>query len=585
MGEPALRIYGRSVILPILCLLFVCLLFVAGPSRAATAPKDSLSWCGTSPSGFAVSSAIHRDQLRRLEKQRAKGAAALSFPEASRAGDVAVLVDDGSLVVQPKLLDLDDFGLQYVPQKKGGLVVSPSSDPVAGDIGEQIVLGDDESRLVQFAKGFKFRFYNKSYTKMFVHSDGNLTFGVPDDGSSARDLGRLVGGPPRIAPLFTDLDPAAASGNGGVYVMTSKTKVVVTWLEVPEFGRAGNRNTFQAVLYSNGRITFAFGRLDAQAAIVGVAPGGGGQVQLLDYTADLPTAPLKAAIAERFATSRSFDHLAVGPAFFREFADDYDHLIVFLDFSESLGGAFAFELTVKNDIRGIGDGVFDFSAQAGSRGRLRSFVQMGALSRYPDHPEDEFAGTNNTLDLLGQEAGHRWLAKLHFIDESGQRSDALLGRDLSHWSFCHNSLASDMEGNLIREDGGDRFTSIGATEGYSPLDQYAMGLIAAADVPPFYYVDGCTNPGRSPQVGATLQGRRIDVTIGQIVAAEGPRVPAAAKAPHSFNMAFVLVAEAGQFPSEDSIAKVDRIRAAWEAYFARATDGNGAVKTALKPRR
>jgi hypothetical protein len=57
------------------------------------------------------------------------------------------------------------------------------------------------------------------------------------------------------------------------------------------------------------------------------------------------------------------------------------------------------------------------------------------------------------------------------------------------------------------------------------------------------------------------------------------------KAPHRFNVTFVLVSPAGQFPSEASIAKVDRIRAAWEPYFAQATDGNGAVSTALKSRR
>jgi large repetitive protein len=212
---------------------------------------------------------------------------------------------------------------------------------------------------------------------------------------------------------------------------------------------------------------------------------------------------------------------------------------------------------------------------------------MGTLSRYPDDPQTTFLGTNTTLDLLGQESGHRWLAFLRFIDENGQANDALLGRDLAHWSFCHNSLASDMEGNEIREDGGDRFTTINATARYSPLDQYAMGLIPAEDVPPFFYVDGCSNPGAAPEIGIGMQGHRVDVTIQQIIAAEGARVPAANKAPHDFKMAFLLVAPADPGPSDAGIAHVDRIRAAWEPYFAGATDGNGSVSTALKlkPRR
>ena len=62
-------------------------------------------------------------------------------------------------------------------------------------------------------------------------------------------------------------------------------------------------------------------------------------------------------------------------------------------------------------------------------------------------------------------------------------------------------------------------------------------------------------------------------------------MPAANKAPHRFNMAFVVVGPPGEAPSDDAIAHVDRIRAAWEPYFAQATDGRGSVHTTLKLRR
>jgi hypothetical protein len=567
--------YGRS-----LSLLVLGFLLISGSLHGATVPDHP--WCGTTRSGFAAQAAIHQDHQRRLDRDR--GRAMRTLPEAARVGDVAVLVDDGSMVIHPNPLDLSNFGVQYVPQRRGGMVASPFGDPVSEEIGDRLPLGDDDAREVAFPRGFRFRFFGRVYTRMFVHSDGNLTFVAPDAASSERSLDRVLGGPPRIAPLFADLNPEAALGDGGVYVLATPARIVVTWLEVPVFGQI-NRNTFQAVLYSDGRISFAFGELAAQEAVVGIAPGSGGQVQLLDYTANLPSGVIRVGIAERFVRTRSFDHLAVAKAFFREFADVYDHLIVFLDFPQSLGGGFAFEMTVKNDVRGLGVGVFDSTAQVGSRGRLRSFVQMGTLSRYPDDPEAEVLGTNSTLDVLGQEAGHRWLSFLHFIDENGARSDALLGRDLAHWSFCHNSLASDMEGNEYREDGGERFTTIAATDRFSPLDQYAMGLIPAAQVPPVYYVEGCAmDRDAAPQIGVTVQGRRVDVTIHQIIAAEGARVPDSRRAPHSFNMAFILVAEAGQFPSAESIAHVDRIRAAWGPYFAQATDGNGAVNTTLVPR-
>jgi hypothetical protein len=213
---------------------------------------------------------------------------------------------------------------------------------------------------------------------------------------------------------------------------------------------------------------------------------------------------------------------------------------------------------------------------------LRSFVQLGSLSHYSDNPDTAVLRTNSSLDILGHESGHRWLATLHF---GGDRNDALLGRQRAHWSFCHNSLASELEGNLIREDGGDRFTTIGATDSYSPLDLYAMGLIPPEDVPPFFYVDGCSNREAAPEVGIVLQGHRVDLTIDDIIAAEGPRVPAANKAPHDFKMAFILVSPPGQFPSEETIAKLDRIRAQWEPYYIQITHGLATVDTTLKTRR
>ena len=570
-----MRTYGRSFLIFLLCLLF------ALPVLAASPPPDPDSWCGTAQWNLAVNLALHADHQRRLERQRAAEKALRTFPAAVKVGDVAALTDDGSIIIQPNQQDIANFGVQFVPQKKGGYVASPSGDPVSEEIGDRLGLGDDDAAAIQFPKGFKFKFYNKSYTKLFVQSDGNLTFVAPDAESSGRDLSRLIAGPPRIAPFFDDLNPATATGDGGVYVLTDKTRIVVTWLDLPEFGTT-NRNTFQAVLYATGRITFAFGGLDGQTAVVGIAPGSGGQVQLVDYKADLPTGVLKTGIAERFATEKAVDNLAIAKAFFREFADDYDHLIVFLDFPQSFGNAFAFEFTVKNEVRGIGQDVVDFSGAAGSKGRMRSFVQMGTLSRYPADPETTFLGTNNSLDLLGQESGHRWLAFLNFIDGNGQRSDALLGRDLAHWSFCHNTLASDMEGNEIREDGGDHFTTIAATERYSPLDQYAMGLIGPDDVPPFFYVDQCDNRAAAPQINVVMLGHRIDVTVDQVIAAEGPRVPAASKSPHKFNMAFIVVGPPGEAPSDEAIAHVDRIRAAWEPYYVQATDGHGSVDTTLK---
>jgi hypothetical protein len=563
----------RSLVVALLCLP------LAVPVLAKTSDPEDGHWCGTTKFGVGIEMGVHFNHQSELDRARAtEKSARASAPNAYKVGDIAVIEDDGSIVIQPNPVDVADFGIQYVPQKKGGYVVSPSSDPILEDVGNEVTLDDDDHVDVPLPKGFKFKFFNKAYTKLYVQSDGNITFGAADDESSERDLSRLAGGPARIAPFFADLNPSVG---GNVFVKTDKAKVVVTWRDVPEFG-AHNRNNFQVVMYATGRITFAFGHLDGRDALVGISPGSTTAVQIVDYKGELPAGPVNAVIAERFATTQALDNLAIAKAFFRNFADDYDHLVVFLDFDQSLGQAFAFEITIKNEIKGIGEDIFDFSKFAGStKGRLRSFVQMGSLSHYPADPTTTFLGTNNSLDILGQETGHRWLVKFKFLDQNGDKNPNMLGRQDVHWNFCYNSFASDMEGNEIREDGSDRFTTVASTERYSRLDMYAMGLIGAEDVPDSFYVDPCINKAGAPQTGIGIIGQRMPVTMDSILAAEGPRVPNWTKAPHTFNEAFILVTPGGG-PTDGALEKLDRLRAAWEPYFANAVEGRGSVSTAIK---
>ena len=217
---------------------------------------------------------------------------------------------------------------------------------------------------------------------------------------------------------------------------------------------------------------------------------------------------------------------------------------------------------------------------------MRSFVQMGALAHYPTDPDQVFLRTNSTMDVLGQETGHRWGAFLSFKDPStGGVSSALLGRAFSHWSFLFNSDASDLEGNEIQDQGGGTFKSVDSTVGFGPLDLYIMGLIPPSEVPPLFIVrSGDVLPEAPPEAGVQLHGERVDLTIDDVIAAEGPRVPSSAQAPHSFNMAFVLVERNGQAPSAASLQKLETFRTRWEAYFGEATKGLGSVDTSLRDR-
>jgi hypothetical protein len=292
-------------------------------------------------------------------------------------------------------------------------------------------------------------------------------------------------------------------------------------------------------------------------------------------------------VGERFASQPQLDLVALTVKFYRTHPDNYDQLVFWTD-APLITDAFAYETTVKNEIQGIGVDTYDLAGDFGSAGRLRSLVVMDWLGKYPDNPSQKFLGENNTLSLIGQESGHRWLAFMDFRDHLGARSDAILGRDLAHWSFFFDSDASVMEGNNIEDLGGGSFRTVGAVQRYSLLDQYAMGLVPDTAVPTFFYVENPVNASASrtresaPEVGVTFNGTRRDVLIQDIIAINGPRIPSAADSARVHRQAFVYVPGAGRTADAGQVNKLDQIRRAWETFFLQATDGRMAAVTGLR---
>ena len=121
------------------------------------------------------------------------------------------------------------------------------------------------------------------------------------------------------------------------------------------------------------------------------------------------------------------------------------------------------------------------------------------------------------------------------------------------------------------------------------LDQYAMGLVRDVEVPPFFYVENPTNPigqpctaESAPQVGVTFNGTRREVLIQDIIAVHGPRTPAANESSRVHRQAFLLVVGQGRSADNAQIAKIDRIRKAWESFFEQATEGRMQAITTLR---
>lgn len=548
-------------------------------------------WCGTTDSGGEIKAAIHRDHLKRLGVEADDLTASAKV---AAAGNVAVIQDNGLAVIAPNKLDLQGTSIVFTPAPRNVYKSVTVPGSLSAAIGTKVGLADDGAVQVNLPRGFSFPYFGKRYSSLFVNADGDITFGKSDAGHgslwgvSDSDFPRFLDGPPRIAALFSDLDPSAATGNGGVYLLVTRTQVTVTWIAVPHGSSQGGDprpSTFQVTLQGSGKITLTYGDLEALFATVGVSPGGGGALQLVDFTADKSIA-FKTALAERFTPYAGFDDFAVGRLFLSRYADVYDHLIIFANFVPApfngQGSLLAYTSILHNAIEGIGLGPID-NRELLSTQQLAALSNMGLLSRYPNDPDAiDFPGNNSVMSLVAHEVGHRWLMYLAFRDANGEDNLSLLDPAGAHWDNNAQASASVLLGNQLQEQSANAYVSTNADSHYGPVDQYAMGLIPPEQVPPFFYVN-LPQTSDWPVVGQAVNGNAVNVTIADVIAANGPRVPDSTGSPKHFKMAFILLTQ-GAAPSAADVAKVDAYSSRWTSFFAAATDGRASVSTQLVPR-
>jgi hypothetical protein len=591
---------------------------------AAPDPK-SILWHDTGAKHVDDSGPFRRSRelLRHARNMKRLASAPLAAAVSADVGNVAVVVDNGRILIPPRPASPFDLavpsGLRFDPAgTSSAFAVSATAAVLETALGPDLALGDDDAKALSatdnaaFNGGAGFRYLGISYRteQIFVGSDGHVTFGAAEASSGTRDAGRHVGGPPRVSPFFADLDP---SGPGSVHANVLSDRIVITWNGVPEFGAdpATNSNTFQVVLRANGVIDLAYGRLDSRFAVVGVAEGHDeGPINEIDLSAALPVTLDAGAIFEEFTpaiATTQMDVLELAREFYRTHTDQYDFLVMFTeDVVDIGGGAFAFHLGLHNDTEGLGfyrtgtaTSRFDACAAIGLAAgcEFESMLNMNRIGLYwPDEqklvdpPIQKFRfaggatldgppgsdqisrrarsmgtlngdfggfgsytlGLNSAMSIMGQEAGHRWLAFPainHPVTGVGPDNADLLGRSLSHWSWFFNvrvpdanfggdPRASSAEGNAIDDLGpsslcvnaGERLFLTARDElidGYTTLDQYFMGLRLPGEVSPFWYIDRPTRPvtgvafpdaqsSASAQDDRLICGKRVDLTIRNI---------------------------------------------------------------------
>ena len=568
--------------------LYLVIAVTAAPVMA----RHGAAGCGTTDTTPAEVLFLHR-QAQRARAARLSPLAATASTNRD-IGNVAIIEAGDGAVETINQFDLDQATLTFTPAASGtpryryaysGL----GYDSSAANQGSPVIaLGDDDSR--QFTLPFTFRFYGAAYTQVFLNSDGNLTFTAAESASSSRSLGRMTGGPPRIAPLFDDLDPSQPSGSVRYYADASH--VVFSWVNVPEWVQSGigTAQTFQVRLYPDGSIQFSYSGVNPVSAVVGIAPGSAAPGTSVVSFHDDPSADYPAAVAERFGNTVEIDIVSVAQKFYETHEDAYDYLVIYNNMGiDAMLAAVAYESTVRSSGAGYSVAPGDYGAQYGSAARLRSVMNMGRLDNYPLDPNAVVplrTGPQDTsLTVLGHESGHLFLAFASIPDPGGSTAKPMIGYGGSHWSFVFNSEASLDEGEQINDLGGGQFVTGTVTKGFAPLDRYLMGFAPSTDVADtFVVLNPNVSPLGHPLSGYFFTGTKFPISVNDVIQAVGRRTPDYTVAQHRYRFGFIMVVAPG---SEDlpsftgSVQQVDTYRQQFVAAYTKFSANLGAADTTL----
>jgi hypothetical protein len=511
-------------------------------------------------------------------------------------GNIFVIEASSELLIFPNAFDLKDRTIRFQPASQGKYTYNVLPGSFNSDASTTISLGDDDSYELALTD-FRFPFAGKPYDRLFINSNGNITFEIGDP--EPPDAKTLLAGPPRIAPFFADLDPEAS---GTIFLTQSKDRLTISWLKVPEFFNNNQfgygENTFQVVLYSNGMIDLNCSKeITATQAVTGIIAGkGNGHLKIVDFSENTSRSRPNSSILEDFRNYESVDIPALMGTVFRNNKDEYDFVTLFSNFDLTpIPGVQAFAINVQNDVKGIGDPsgkgkpIFSDNKKYGSAKRLQNITFLGNLREYPSDPNRDLQDTyTSVLEILAHEVGHRWLSYIK-ISRDGASSGILLGRLKSHWSFFLDSDGSFLEGNQLQQSGSSFSTSSPFTK-YSDLDLYLMGLLSADEVHDSYVVD---HPSQfspnysfaaesSPEPGVKFKGSAVPVRISDVIAENGTRSPDAASSPKKFQHLFVLIVKKENPATAEDLGYLEMIRAQWERYFSVATGGRAEISTGVK---
>jgi hypothetical protein len=226
------------------------------------------------------------------------------------------------------------------------------------------------------------------------------------------------------------------------------------------------------------------------------------------------------------------------------------------------------------------DGLTDSSGRT-VVGYTRQLAERTSTGKVPPY--------NYAISQIAHEMGHRWAA---FASARVGGDTIQLGP--THWArglqapvafpYQRPVEASAMGGGVWQDNLDGTFTQLDddyyvPATGWSYLDLYLMGLIAPSEVPDFFMLRNLVPAGRDANGRPMFKADRTKITLQDVIAVEGPRLPDVEHSQKAFNTGLVLVIEHGKTPSRELIERVNGIRRQWIDYWT-TTTGHRSTMTA-----
>lgn len=241
--------------------------------------------------------------------------------------------------------------------------------------------------------------------------------------------------------------------------------------------------------------------------------------------------------------------------FYQTNPDIYDFLVVYTTKpANEAKPNYQYNISVSNNIEGIGKQIVDGASFYGSGGKLKSMVWNNSVDNISvdiDKITLENLNTpeNGAYILLLHELGHNWWV---YIGCGKSEKCSLPVQNLStlfHWDPLTSSpfehTISEAGQWLDNHDG--TFTNPGnCTSNYfppfHPIDLYLMGFASVAETDAEYFtITTADSYNLQCNASTTIRGTKFSFSVNDIIKEYGLRIPDSTKSQKEFFVAFILV--------------------------------------------